>query len=217
MTMVEVLPPFKMSLAPPLFTRCMAATMSPLQAGGMSIPPDLDEWLTQSRAQAVTETAALVSYVTNLGLMVNFIKSLVRGHCAGFSANDRNPLPMPCVAPEGPELLITACDLAVVETILNARAPSTKALYANSHIKVDGQTIGSYGLVSRFMKGVKRLRPPQLRTVPSWHLTLVLGILSQPPFQPLCQTDLKWLSFKKAFLLATAWAQRVSEILAHQV
>ncbi|CAL8272466.1 unnamed protein product [Merluccius merluccius] len=35
------------------------------------------------------------------------------------------------VAPEGPEPLVAACDPAVVETILNTRAPSSEALYAN--------------------------------------------------------------------------------------
>ena len=35
------------------------------------------------------------------------------------------------MAPEGPESLLAACDPAVVETILNARAPSMNALYSN--------------------------------------------------------------------------------------
>ncbi|KAK0152209.1 hypothetical protein N1851_006396 [Merluccius polli] len=55
-----------------------------------------------------------------------------------------------------------------------------------SHMKLDGKTIGSHG-----MRGVQPLRPPRLRTIPSWDLTLVLGILSQPPFEPIC--SLKWL------------------------
>ena len=36
-----------------------------------------------------------------------------------------------CMAPEGPEPLLSQCDQDVIQTILDARAPSTRALYAN--------------------------------------------------------------------------------------
>ena len=35
------------------------------------------------------------------------------------------------MAPEGPDPLLSACDQAVIQTVLDSRAPSTRALYAN--------------------------------------------------------------------------------------
>ncbi|XP_059894386.1 uncharacterized protein LOC132447566, partial [Gadus macrocephalus] len=69
--------PFGLSLAPRIFTRCVAAALSPLQATGMAILPYLDDWLVISptREQAVRDTAMLLSHVDRLGLMVNFTKS----------------------------------------------------------------------------------------------------------------------------------------------
>ncbi|XP_074544636.1 uncharacterized protein LOC141804209 [Halichoeres trimaculatus] len=52
---------------------------------------------------------------------------------------------------------------------------------------------------------------------PPWDLTLVLGALRRPPFEPLAQAGLKWLSLKTAFLLAISSAKRVSELHALSV
>ncbi|XP_028302785.1 uncharacterized protein LOC114463411 [Gouania willdenowi] len=69
--------PFGLSLAPRIFTRCVAAALSPLQASGVSILPYLDDWLVISptREQVLRDTAALFSHIGNLGLKVNYAKS----------------------------------------------------------------------------------------------------------------------------------------------
>ncbi|XP_036956139.1 uncharacterized protein LOC119020706 [Acanthopagrus latus] len=69
--------PFGLSLSPRVFTRCVAAALSPLQAQGMKILPYLDDWLVcaPSRSQVTSDTATLLSHVAQLGLRVNFTKS----------------------------------------------------------------------------------------------------------------------------------------------
>ena len=152
----------------------------------------------------------------------------------------------------------------MIQVLLNARAPSTRALYANRwrlfcnwcesqhvdpitcsvpillhyvntlmdkgltastmkvsiyaisarHVPVDGRSVGSHPLVSRYLRGVLRLHPPHAVRVPSWDLPLVLEALCAPPFEPMEQTDLRWLSVKTAFLLAVTSAKRVGELHA---
>lgn len=162
---------------------------------------------------------------------------------------------------------MSSCDQSVIQTLLSARAPSTRALYANRwklfcvwcadqevdpatcpipallrylqvllhrgltastlrvyvaaisarHVLVDGRTVGSHPLVSRYLRGAARERPPHVTRVPSWDLPVVLEALCSPPFEPLEQADLKWLSVKTAFLLAITTAKRVGELHALSV
>ena len=69
--------PFSLSLSPRVFTRCVAAALSPLQSRGVKILPYLDDWLVcaPSRSQVTRDTATLLSHVAQLGLRVNFQKS----------------------------------------------------------------------------------------------------------------------------------------------
>lgn len=73
-------------------------------------------------------------------------------------------------------------------------------------------------LISRFLRGARRLT---VRTtgpaVPPWDLDVVLGALQHPPFEPLGDADLRWLSMKTAFLLAVTSARRISELHALSV
>lgn len=85
------------------------------------------------------------------------------------------------------------------------------------HARIDGVTVGSHTLVSRFLKGVRRLRPPRRNPLPSWDLSLVLAMLRQPPFEPLETAELSLISMKTAFLLAMASAKRVGELHAFSV
>ncbi len=132
------------------------------------------------------------------------------------------------LAPEGHQLIDSGLITEVVETILNARAPSTRKLYAlkwrlfvlwceegqldpvncaisivleflqdrfsaglapstirvyvaaisASHAPVNGASVGQHPLTSRFMRGVRRLRPICRLRVPSWDLSVVLEGLS---------------------------------------
>lgn len=64
--------------------------------------------------------------------------------------------------------------------------------------------------MSLFLRGTQRLIPPRVPRAPAWDLNIVVGALSRPPFEPLAQIDLKWLSYKTAFLLAITTAKHVS-------
>lgn len=116
-----------------------------------------------------------------------------------------------------------------VPTILNflqslldeGRSPSTIKVYVAAiscyHTRIDGCTVGSHNLVSLFLRGARRLHPRSVPRAPVWDLPLVLDALCSPPFEPLAQADLKWLSCKTAFLLAIVSAKRVSELHALSV
>ena len=74
-------------LAPRIFTRCIAAALSPLQSKGFRILPYLNNWLicSATREQAICDTTSLLNHVTQLGLTVNFAKScLVPSQRVGF-------------------------------------------------------------------------------------------------------------------------------------
>lgn len=72
-------------------------------------------------------------------------------------------------------------------------------------------------MVSLFLRGARRLCPPMVPRAPVWDLPLVLEALCRPPFEPLAQADLRWLSCKTAFLLAIVSAKRVGELHAFSV
>lgn len=101
------------------------------------------------------------------------------------------------------------------------RSPSTLKVYVAAiscqHIRIDNGTVGSHSLVSLFLKGAQRLHPPRASRAPAWDLPLVLDALRRPPFEPLAQAELKWVSWKTAFLLAISSAKRVSELHALSV
>ena len=112
--------------------------------------------------------------------------------------------------------------LRYLQTLLDkGLSASTMKVYvaaiSSRHVLVDGRTVGSHPLVSRYLKGVLRLRPPHATRVPSWDLPIVLEALCSPPFEPLEQADIRWLSVKTAFLLAITSAKRVGELHALSV
>ncbi|KAL0151030.1 hypothetical protein M9458_053543, partial [Cirrhinus mrigala] len=67
----------------------------------------------------------------------------------------------------------------------NVSLPSMQKVYvadiASFHSSVDGQTIGMYTLVVRFLRGAMRLHPPRPPSMLLWDLALVLKALSLPP------------------------------------
>ena len=71
--------------------------------------------------------------------------------------------------------------------------------------------------MKRFLRGARRLRPPVRRALPSWELQVVLDGLSKPPFEPLDQAGISFLSYKTAILLALASAKRSGELCALSV
>ena len=112
--------------------------------------------------------------------------------------------------------------LRFLQSLLDsARATSTIKVYTAAvsffHEAVGGVIIGRHPLVSQFIKGACRLRPTRSPRAPSWDLPLVLRSLTQPPYEPLYQSTLKFLSHKTAFLLAICSAKRLGELHALSV
>ena len=100
-------------------------------------------------------------------------------------------------------------------------SPATLKVYVAAiscnHVKVESCTVGSHRLISSFLKGAHRLNPPRAPRAPVWDLNLVLDTLCRAPFEPLARAELKWLSYKTAFLLAITSAKRVGELHALSV
>ncbi|XP_063079934.1 uncharacterized protein LOC134469834 [Engraulis encrasicolus] len=112
--------------------------------------------------------------------------------------------------------------LCVLQSLLDkGKAFSTIKVYLAAisacHVGFDGASVGKHPLVSRFMKGVRRLRPPTKQTFPSWDLSVVLDELSEPPFEPMENIAFKQLSLKTVLLLALVSAKRVGELRALSV
>lgn len=96
------------------------------------------------------------------------------------------------------------------------RSHSTLKVYVAAiscgHVRIDNGTVGGHSLVSLFLKGAQRLHPLSAPRAPAWDLPLVLDARRRPPFEPLTQVELKWVSCKAAFLLAICSSKRVSEL-----
>ena len=73
-----------------------------------------------------------------------------------------------------------------------------------------GLTLGSQPLISRFMKGVFRSRPPVPRYEATWDVQVVLSHLAS--FAPVNQLDLKSLTHKLVMLVALVSGQRMQSI-----
>ena len=118
--------------------------------------------------------------------------------------SDRAEDPVHCSVPMILEFLQSLLD--------GGRAPATLRVYvaaiSSRHARVDNDTVGGHRLVSLFLKGALRLRPPRAQRAPAWDLHLVLDALCLPPFEPLAQAELKWVSTKTAFLLAIGTPSR---------
>ena len=70
--------------------------------------------------------------------------------------------------------------------------------------------------LTRLLDSFHRDRPKGRRGIPSWNLSLVLHQLTKPPFEPIKEASLKYLTFKTVFLLALGSGKRRSEIHAWQ-
>ncbi len=91
------------------------------------------------------------------------------------------------------------------------------AAIAAHHAHVGEQSLGRNLLVTRFLRGTRRLRPLVRPRMPSWDLDVVLEALSKAPFEPLEEVSLRFLTIKTAFLLAISSLKRVSDLQALSV
>ena len=90
--------------------------------------------------------------------------------------------------------------------VLN-RCPSTIEGYRTAIADTLGNTkqnISNNVDIARLIASFYRDKPKSSRNIPKWNLSVVLHTLSQPPFEPQKQADLKFLTWKVVFLLALA-------------
>ncbi len=98
------------------------------------------------------------------------------------------------VAPGRDAADLSSLPLAVVETITQPRAPSTRQTYALKwslfhHGAVDGWSLGKYDLIVRFLKGARRMNPSMSPLTPSWDLSIVLAWLQGAPLSRWTQSS----------------------------
>lgn len=86
-----------------------------------------------------------------------------------------------------------------------------KSAISQAHIPVEGSLLGELPVVSRFMKGVFRMKPPKPRLSSTWEVQRLLQFLST--LHPLSSLKLKQLSLKLAALLALTSAARAHELV----
>ncbi|GAA6090398.1 uncharacterized protein LOC117958235, partial [Tachysurus ichikawai] len=96
--------------------------------------------------------------------------------------------------------------------------PSTLKVYVSAVVAYStlpaGQSLGRHPVVTRFLHGARRLRPGTRPRVPVWDLAVVLAALSEPPFEPLTEVALRFLSIKTTFLLAISSLKRIGDLQA---
>ncbi|XP_026535084.1 uncharacterized protein LOC113419749 [Notechis scutatus] len=82
---------------------------------------------------------------------------------------------------------------------------------------VSGSSSGSlshHPRIRAFLRGASNLHPPVIHRYPTWDLNKVLMALTKPPFEPLREAPLQFLTLKVVFLVAVTSARRISEIAA---
>ena len=68
--------------------------------------------------------------------------------------------------------------------------------------------------LSALLRNFSLTCPVERFTCPKWNLNLVLAMLLEPPYEPICDIPIKELTLKTCFLLALATAARCSELHA---
>ncbi|KAI2645605.1 ATP synthase subunit alpha [Labeo rohita] len=148
------------------------------------------------------------------------------------------PMEPACLAPRRDASDLSSLSQAVIDTITQSRAPSTRQTYALrwglfvdwcSSRGEDPQRCPIAVVLSflqeklecrlslRLSKGVRRVNPPRPHLVPSWDLSIALQSLREVPFEPLASVELKHLSLKTALLTALASIKRVGDLQAFSV
>ncbi|KAL0157249.1 hypothetical protein M9458_048495, partial [Cirrhinus mrigala] len=91
------------------------------------------------------------------------------------------------------------------------------AAIAAYHAPLGGLSVGRNPLVTRFLRGALRLRPPVRPRVPPWDLSVVLEALCRPPFEPVEEIPDRFLTVKTVLLLALSSLKRVGDLQALSV
>ena len=100
--------------------------------------------------------------------------------------------------------------LAFLTEQFNNRRLVYKACISQLHDPIEGRQVGNLPLVSRFMKGIFELRPPQPKLCSIWPVSKVLSHFAE--LEPLDSLSLKALTLKLIILLALTSAARAHEL-----
>ena len=92
-----------------------------------------------------------------------------------------------------------------------------RAAIATIHSGWRGASVSNNKHLSNLIKGIFNTSPSVKPLLPNWDLPSVLLALCEAPFEPLDSCELKFLTWKTVFLVATATASRVSELHALSV
>ncbi len=113
------------------------------------------------------------------------------------------------------------CPVGTVLEFLQARLStglthSTLKVYVAAisayHASLGGQSVGRHPLVTCFLRGALRLRPPVRSRIPPWDLAVVLDALCRHPFEPIEEISDRHLTLKTVFLLAISSLKRVGDL-----
>ncbi len=85
------------------------------------------------------------------------------------------------------------------------------AAIAAYHAPMGGQSVGKDPPITRFLRGVMRLRPRVRSRVPPWYLVVVLEALCRPPFESIEEISEHLLTLKTVLLLALTSLKRVGD------
>jgi integrase len=87
-----------------------------------------------------------------------------------------------------------------------------RSAISQTHDSIDSVPLGELPIVSKFMKGVFRAKPPKPKYCSSWNVAKVLDFLRNQ--EPLDKIPLKMLTFKLTALLALTTSARAHELAA---
>ncbi|XP_077133659.1 uncharacterized protein LOC143788135 [Ranitomeya variabilis] len=119
---------------------------------------------------------------------------------------DRGRSPLQFSIPHILEFLQSGVDLGLALSSLKGQISALSVLFQ--------RRIANRLQVRTFIQGVSHMVPPYKMPLEPWDLNLVLCALQEPPFEPLKEVSLLFLSWKIAFLVAVTSIRRVSELAA---
>ena len=86
--------------------------------------------------------------------------------------------------------------------------------FSACHRAFSVNSLGKDSRIAQFLRGAFRMRRPVKPVVPFWDLHIVLNAISAAPFEPMDSANLKYVTWRTAFLLAISSTARVSELQA---
>ena len=92
-----------------------------------------------------------------------------------------------------------------------------RSMLSSMLLSIGNTPVGQHPYIIRLLKGVFSTRPSVTKLLPEWDLTKVLDLLQKSHFEPLKHADLKYVTFKTAFLVAITTFRRCSDLQALRI